>query len=313
MTLLITVLLALTLDRLLGEPKRAHPLVAFGHLANAIEARLNGQTGPGSRARGILALTLAVLPLTLLAFALDRWLTPLGWLHTLVAAAVLYLTIGWQSLLQHARAVAEPLHAGDLTAARQAVAMIVSRDANALDHPGIARAATESVLENGADAIFSALFWFLVAGIPGVVLYRLTNTLDATWGYKNDRYYHFGWAAARLDDLLNYIPARLTALSYALAGQTRQALRCWQTQAPTWKSPNAGPVMAAGAGALSISLGGSAHYHQQPQHRPNLGPDPAQGLPPNAESIDRACDLVNRALAIWVLVLTLLILGYTTL
>ncbi|MGH6631228.1 MAG: cobalamin biosynthesis protein, partial [Burkholderiales bacterium] len=159
-----------------------------------------------------------------------------------------------------------------------------------------------SVLENGNDAIFGAIFWFVAAGAPGVVFYRLGNTLDAMWGYRNARYLRFGWCAARLDDLLNILPARLTALSYALLGHFRPAIRCWRVQGAAWKSPNAGPVIAAGAGSLGVVLGGAAVYHGTTQMRPLLG----EGQAPDADQIDRALHLIRRVLMLW---LTLLFSG----
>jgi adenosylcobinamide-phosphate synthase len=123
--------------------------------------------------------------------------------------------------------------------------------------------------------------------------------MDAMWGYRNDHYRYFGWAAARLDDVLNYLPARLTALSYALLGNTTQALTCWQTQAPKWDSPNAGPVMAAGAGALNILIGGPARYHGKWHNRPTLGAGP----PPNANDIDRSLKLVSHSVWLWLIVI----------
>ena len=303
MSLVASILLALLLDRLLGEPKRFHPLVGFGRLASAIE-RVWNTTDAGQavgRGTGVLAWSLAVIPLVLLAYSVNLWTEQYAVISIILGGVVLYLAIGWQSLIEHGIAVSNPLAAGDLDSARHAVGMIVSRDTSQLDETAIASAATESVLENGADAIFSAIFWFCLLGIPGVVLYRLSNTLDAMWGYKNSRFLSFGWAAARIDDLLNYLPARLTALSYALAGKTRIAVSCWQAQAVTWKSPNAGPVMAAGAGAINVSLGGAAIYHGELQQRPQLGPDQENGDTPSAKGIERACTLVNRALGLWVL------------
>ena len=300
--LLLALLLALALDYWLGEPKRLHPLVGFGGLADALESWLNQQSTPDkARAYGVAAWCLAVLPITYATYAVDQSLQDWGIAQLLFSAFVAYLAIGWQSLLGHAQAIYAPLRHGDLAAARQAVSFIVSRDTSQLGEQEIATAATESVLENGADAIFAALFWFMLLGAPGVVLYRLSNTLDAMWGYKNERYVYFGWAAARLDDLLNFIPARLTALSYTLCGNSQIAWRSWRSQAGTWKSPNAGPVMASGAGALNVQLGGAAVYHGQAQQRPTLG----EGEPANAATIDEASKLVNRSLVLWCACITL--------
>ena len=128
-----------------------------------------------------------------------------------------------------------------------------------------------------------------------VLLFRLANTLDAMWGYRTPRYLRFGWAAARIDDVLNALPARLTALTYAVLGNTRSALNCWRTQSAAWDSPNAGPVMAAGAGALQVQLGGAAIYHGVEELRPQLG----EGAPAQARDIERALNLVYLGVLLW--------------
>ena len=277
------------LDAMLGEPRRAHPLVGFGRMAQAIERRLHCD----ARASGTVAWCVAVLPTVALTAGIAHLLALWSaWAATAFSAAMLYLAVGHRSLGEHARAVEMPLRAGDLDAARGAVGRMVSRDTQALDGAQVAAAATESVLENGADAVFGALFWFALLGAPGVVLYRLSNTLDAMWGYRNERFERFGWCAARVDDVLNYIPARLVALTYALLGKTRLALACWRKQGPLWDSPNAGPVMAAGAGALGLRLGGQAVYHGRVERRPALG----EGAHPGAHDVRRALQLVGRSL-----------------
>ncbi|SDS44638.1 adenosylcobinamide-phosphate synthase [Halopseudomonas xinjiangensis] len=289
-------LAAILLDQVLGEPRRWHPLVGFGWLASAIELRFN--RGQPRRNKGLLAWSLAVLPLTFAAWLISN-LPGIGWLAEMI---LLYLAIGLRSLSEHAMPIVRALGAGNVDAARERVGRIVSRNTNALDETGIARATTESVLENGSDAVFAALFWFAIFGGPGVVLYRLANTLDAMWGYRNERFLHFGWAAAKIDDFLNFIPARLVALTYALCGKTRLALACWAQQAPLWDSPNAGPVMAAGAGALGVSLGGPASYEGEIHKRPLLGAGPA----PGAVDILHALRLVRRSVTLWVIVIFLI-------
>ena len=288
----LAALLAVLLDRLLGEAQRFHPLVGFGNLVAIIENRLNRRT----RLSGIFSWMIAVLPAAGLAFML-RPSAPF-----VVDVVLLYFALGAQSLSEHAEAVAKPLREGRLDEARQRVGWIVSRETSQLDESGIAKAGVESVLENGNDAIFGTLFWFALLGGPGALLFRLANTLDAMWGYRTERFNHFGWAAARIDDGLNWLPARLTALTYALLGQTRNALACWRTQAPGWESPNAGPVMSAGAGSLGVLLGGAAIYHGEVEIRPPLGAGPA----PVAADLGRAIALIRHSLWLWLAVLFLI-------
>ena len=299
-SLLITLVAALLLDRLLGEPRRAHPLIAFGRLVQWLEQRLSEAESAsvrGQRLRGSLAVGLLLIPLTMLLWFVDQWhdiALPLNLL-------ILYLAIGSRSLIEHARQVRDALLQQRLEVARLRTGYLVSRDTAHMNRQEMARATIESTLENGCDALFAPLFWFLVAGAPGVLFYRLANTLDAMWGYKTPRYRHFGWAAARLDDVLNFIPARLTALTYAVAGKFVNAIQCWSSQAGACASPNAGPVMAAGAGALALQLGGPAIYHGQAQDRPQLG----RGSLPEADDIDQAVNLLRRSLGLWLVLLAL--------
>lgn len=285
--------LAVLLDGVLGEPQRLHPLVGFGKWANWLEQQLNQHTIH----HGILAWALAVLPLTVLIGWLDTLLG--GWWLSLLCG---WLAVGWQSLRQHAQWVWQALYEGDLPQARVKVGWLVSRDTSVLDERGVSRACIESVLENGSDAVIAPLFWLAVAGAPGVVCYRLCNTLDAMWGYRNDRFERFGKWAARVDDVLNLVPARLTAVLYGLAGQYANAWQVWRTQAHTWYSPNAGVVMATGAGALGLRLGGAAIYHGQEKPRPALG----NGSTPTADDIRRALILLDRSVGIFCAMLLLM-------
>lgn len=305
------------MDAILGEPSRAHPLVAFGKMASRIERALNPDThaphrsahvadatyNPApARARiaGIAAWAIAVVPSVALLAVLTCVLPAmLSWPVHIVA---LWFALGARSLVDHIAPVERALRAGDLARARELTARVVTRDLSDADEAAVAKAAIESALENGNDAIFGALFWFVVAGAAGAVAFRLINTLDAMWGYRTPRMRYFGWAAARLDDAANYIPARLTALTYALCGNVRNALACWRTQAAAWESPNAGPVMASGAGSLDVACGGAAWYHGVLEPRPELG----CGQPPEAIDIGRALWLVKRSIALWLAVIALL-------
>lgn len=291
---------AVLLDHFLGEPTRWHPLVGFGWLAKQVETFGYGPSNLDATLRRLLgaaAVTISIVPPLLLAWGLSS----IPYLGVIVDTGLLYLALGASSLSEHAGAVARALRDGNLEQARQQVGRMVSRDTESMDEMEVSLATIESVLENGCDAVFGALFWFVVAGAPGVVTYRLINTLDAMWGYRTPRYLHFGWTAARLDDLVNWIPARLAALSYTLLGDRKTAWDCWRNQGLTWKSPNAGPVMAAGAGALNLQLGGPARYYGEWVQRPPLG----EGLLPRGEDIDRALALVNHSLWLWVAIIVI--------
>ena len=295
----LIMLAALLADALLGEIRHGHPLAGFGRLAGWLERRWNRRALPARARRllGVLALSVLVLPFALGAGLLAR--APYGPVFELL---VLYLALSLRSLADHARSVERALSAGDLDDARVAVGLMVSRDTGRLGRRGVAAAATESVLENGSDAVFASLFWFALAGAPGVVLHRLVNTLDAMWGYRTRRLSDFGCCAARLDDVLNWIPARLTALTYALLSRRAlHSLACSARQGGHAQSPNAGVVMAAGAGALGVRLGGPGVYHGRVRRRPRFG----TGAAPEAVTIRRAVRLVQGGAFVWVAILLL--------
>ena len=293
----LCVAVGVLLDLLLGEARRWHPLVGFGRWAATIERY--GNSGGHRILRGGLAWLLAVLPPVALVWTVAGSISsgPASYaLHILL----LYFCIALRSLRDHVLPIANALERGDLTQARMLTGRIVSRDTAQAEPSDLAKAGAESLLENGNDAVFGTLFWFVVAGGPGALLFRLANTLDAMWGYRTARFLQFGRSAARIDDALNWIPARLTALSYALLGATladkRCAWRCWRAQAPAWPSPNAGPVMASGAGALGLLLGGAAVYDGVIEQRPILG----CGRMAGAKDIGRAWRLVAGTTGMWV-------------
>ncbi len=300
----IIIISALLIDAVVGEPQRWHPLVGFGNIASWLEKRLNKQFGKNrllSYLSGVLAWGLLIAPFVVIVWFIEHLQTPLPQLEMILGILCLTLALGTKSLMQHARAVSSALKKQDIVEAREKIAMIVSRDTSDSNEVAINKATIESVLENGSDAIFAAIFWYILLGAPGVILYRLANTLDAMWGYRTERFNYFGWAAARIDDALNWGPARLTALSYAIAGSLVTALLCWKKQAKSWHGINPGVVMASGAGALKISLGGPATYHGQNIVRPELGCDKE----PQVADIDRAIKLVYKSIIIWVVIIVI--------
>ena len=300
MTVTLTLCFAFLLDALFGEPKKWHPLVFFGNWASMIEERLilpSDCANINQKINGFLALILCVLPISIAVFILTR--QPL--LNDLLSPLILYLCIAPKSLLQHTLAIYRPLQSANLSEARQAIAMIVSRETGQMDLQSIRKATIESALENGADAVFAPIFWFVLAGPTGAIVYRLSNTLDAMWGYKNKRYFYFGYAAARLDDILNWLPARLTALSYLLLGNSSKAWRCYRLQSPHCESPNAGVVMSAGAGSLDVNLGGPAVYHGHTKNKPILGTERTA----TNQDIKRANHLIILTSLLWLSVIGL--------
>jgi adenosylcobinamide-phosphate synthase len=294
----VSISIAVLLDTLLGEPRRCHPLALFGRWAHWWELRLYGMAGSTAiqqQLRGSISWLCVVSPLVLIVVVLEQ----IPGLNAILAVIWCYLALGGKSLVEHARQVEQAMLENNIVLARERVAMMVSRDTSSMDASAINKATIESVLENGNDAIFGTIFWFVLLGAPGVVLYRLGNTLDAMWGYRNERYNFFGRFAARVDDLMNWLPARLTALSYAMMGHPFQALQCWRQQAAAWSGINPGVVMASGAGALVVRLGGRAIYHGRQVLRPELG----VGLEPQAYDIERAIGLVQRSQWLWVIIL----------
>ena len=301
----VTLFLALIIDRIFGEPKSWHPLILFGRWVDNCQQRCQmplSWPAFSQRLSGVLAWMLAVVPFLMAWYLLDAVLPAV--ILDAMAVLIVYFSIGWQSLREHGQAIATPLMKGDLVKARVAVGYIVSRDTQALSEEQVAKAGIESVLENGSDAVFAPIFWFLVFGVPGAILYRLANTLDAMWGYKTTKLLHFGWCAARVDDLLNYVPAKLVVISYGICGQFSSAMAAAKAPQARWKSPNAGPVMAAGAASLGLAVGGEAVYFGKTESRPILG----KGDAPKAVDLSRALNLVDKTLALWLLVVVFLAL-----
>ncbi|MFG1810209.1 cobalamin biosynthesis protein [Streptomyces sp. NPDC049040] len=275
-------------DLVAGDPRRGHPVAAFGRAAGALERR----TWRDDRLSGAAYTALCAGAVAGAAALAGRAVRPSAALSAGLTAACTWSVLGGTSLAREARAVAAALDAGDLEAARARLPHLCGRDPQNLDAGQIARAVVESVAENTSDAVVGALVWGSVLGLPGLAGFRAVNTLDAMVGHRSPRHLRFGWAAARLDDTLGWPGARLTAALAALAGpHPRDALRTWRRDAAAHPSPNAGPVEAAFAGALRLRLGGTLSYGGRTEHRPVLG---AAFPAPTAADIPRAVALSRR-------------------
>jgi adenosylcobinamide-phosphate synthase len=286
-------LLGYLADLALGDPRRGHPVAGFGRVALLVERRLYADR----RSAGFLHVGLLVGATISAATAADRLLRHRPVLRTAATAAATWAVLGGRSLQAEARTVAGQLDGDDLPAARMQITHLVGRNPDTLDAAGIARACVESVAENTSDAVVGPLFWGAVAGLPGLLGYRAVNTLDAMIGHRSERYLRFGWAAARLDDLVNVLPSRLTALVVALlapglGGRTRRTLRIVARDARRHPSPNAGPVEAAFAGALDLTLGGINTYGATTEDRGTLG-DGRAPLPQDVHRATRLSGLVG--------------------
>lgn len=262
---LMTLLCALTLERFIGDPSnRWHPVAWFGRWAMWCESHLYGD----SRQTGVITWAFVVgsaFLLLLLGHVL------VGWIFDVL---LLWLSIGWKSLFEH---VKEVLDAKTVKEAREALALIVSRDVKAMKREETRRSALESLAENASDAVVAPLFWFVLFGPLGAALYRMINTLDAMWGYRNARYEHFGWCAAKVDDIANYVPARITARLLLWVGESTDWKEVKQ-QADTHASPNAGWPEVALAYAADVRLGGSVLRDGQVDERPFYGAEDARNV-----------------------------------
>ncbi|WP_330475749.1 cobalamin biosynthesis protein [Terrabacter sp. C0L_2] len=281
------------LDQAIGDPRHWHPVAGFGSVAMALERR----TYAASRAAGVAHVALLVTSTAALGVVAERATRRRGPARTLVTAAATWAVLGGRSLTREAATIDGQLRRGDLDAARVQVRNLVGRETSTLDADEVARACVESLAENTSDAVVAPLLWGGLLGVPGLLAYRAVNTLDAMVGHRNERYREFGWAAARLDDVVNWVPARVAAaLTLASSGSRERAAQARDTirrDAPAHPSPNGGVVEAAFAGVLGVRLGGSNTYDGRTEDRGTLGTGPAAGV----LEIDRASSLARRVSA----------------
>ncbi|MGW4535446.1 cobalamin biosynthesis protein [Nocardia sp. NPDC004340] len=290
-------LLGFGLDRMLGDPRRGHPVAGFGSAAIQVEQ----VTYRDDRAAGVVHEVVLVGTVTGLGIGLGRAVSgrtrakhrtsrprsneivrTLG--EVALTAAATWTVLGGTTLAKTGRDMADRLESGDIEGARALLPSLCGRDPEVLDADGLARAALESIAENTSDATVAPLFWGAVAGVPGLLAYRAVNTLDAMVGYRNERYGRFGWAAARTDDVANLAPARVsglltTALAPVIGGRPAAAWRAWRRDAGKHPSPNAGVAEASMAGALGVTLGGRTEYRHGIEMRPTLGDGPVPRVP----------------------------------
>ena len=293
----VAIVVGFAADRALGDPARLHPVAGFGAVAAWVERRV----WRPSRVAGALYVAALVAAVWGAVAASARWLAPP--VRVGLAVAVLWATLGGRSLERAALRLRDALDAGDLDRARALAPALVGRDPSMLDGGELARAAVESVAENTSDAVVAPLLWMAAFGPAGAAGYRAINTLDAMVGHRDARHLRFGWAAARLDDAANWVPARVTALLViGLArGRRRAAWRAAFVDGARHPSPNAGRAEGAFAGALGVRLGGTNRYRHGSEVRPPLG----AGAAPGTDDIARAVSIARRVGVLATLVATI--------
>ncbi|MFI7706516.1 cobalamin biosynthesis protein [Nonomuraea sp. NPDC049480] len=277
--------LGVALDRLLGDPRSAaHPVAVFGRAASRLERALYGD----QKARGVVHVAICAGGAAALGMVAQRLPSPAA--RTVATAVATWAVLGGTTLAREGVYMADALEGDNLERARERLPHLCGRDPSALEAPELARATVESLAENTSDAVVAPLLWGAVAGIPGLLAYRAVNTLDAMIGHRSPRYQRFGWAAARLDDVANYVPARVTGLLTVLIGPDRRgALVVLRRDGHRHPSPNAGRCEAAFAGALGVTLGGTNVYGGRTEHRPAMGDGPQ----PDVSDIRRAVRLTR--------------------
>ena len=291
---------AVALDALLGWPgglfaRIGHPVIWLGALIDALDRRCNRTADAPwlRRVAGVAAALVVIVLAAALAWAAQATVA-FGWSRMFLLGILTWPFVALRSLHDHVAAVARPLEAGDIAAARTAVSMIVGRDPAQLDEAGIARAAIESLAENTSDGIVAPVFWGALFGLPGIVGYKAVNTLDSMIGHRTARHQSFGWAAARIDDLANFIPARLTGFLFALlSARPQAATACIARDARAHRSINAGWPEAAMAGALGVRLCGPRSYHGVLADEPWLN---ASARDPAAADLISGLKLYRRAM-----------------
>ena len=278
---LVAIALGFALDLVLGDPhSMPHPVRWMGSLISWLEQPLRGlfpATARGERVAGVV-LVVVVAGVSFGCAVGLLWLCSRinSWLSLAVESVMCYQMLAVKSLRDESMAVSRALEAGDLPAARHAVSMIVGRDTDRLDEEGVAKAATETVAENTSDGVVAPLFYMALGGAPLAVLFKAVNTMDSMVGYKNERYRYFGTAAARVDDVLNFIPARLTGALMCLAAPLvgldgAGAWRIFRRDRLAHSSPNSAHAEAACAGALGVQLAGGSFYFGAYVQKPTIG------------------------------------------